>query len=79
MSTLQTISSLINIHRILETRLRNKGGKFLNFLEAKAKMETQEVIESVTHAARMHRQAYLTTRNVLTCFYPLCVCVSETA
>ena len=49
-STLQTTVGLINIHRILETRLRNKGGKFLNFLEAKAKMETQAVIESVTHA-----------------------------
>lgn len=77
MSTLQTTVGFINIHRILETRLRNKGGKFLNFLEAKAKMETQAVIESVTHACT-YAQMYFLFNNqecALLASILLCVCV----
>ena len=57
-----TTVGFINIHRIWEIRLRNKGGKFLNFLEAKAKMEPQAIIESVTHAC-MYAQLYFLFNN----------------
>lgn len=78
MGLLQTTVGLIGHLIEYQKQIKKQRGKFLNFLEAKAKMETQ-VLQSQSHMlARMHRCIfYLTTRNVLYLLLSSCVCVFQ--